>query len=443
MRKRLNPQSSRKEKESRLNRSETDLPPEKPLQKSPKTDQNPEKPQKINKKVPENPQPLRKILIILSIVLFLIGAILGALLYFFLYLPSKPISHLELKKPAEEETEEIYSILTGEKISDEKENSSPTYCVQIPNGLDGARSQSGLNEASIVFEAIAEYGITRFAAIYQNPTSIIGPLRSLRIYYLNWDHPFDCTIVHAGGSGDALAALATGGYRDLTENYSYMWRTNANSVQNRLWNNLWTSSANLETWATDRGLTSSNPTSFERKSPSDSEKSRILTLSTNPLDIDVSTDTSVSALAPKISHITFDLSGYPSFNPVYDYDPSTNSYKRSYASGEPHISYNCPATLGEATPELSCESSQISPKVVIALIVEEGKAADNYHEDISVIGSGRAYIFENGDYIDAIWKKPTKESQITFRSASGEKIPLAPGTTWLTAVPAYGSVSYE
>ena len=70
-------------------------------------------------------------------------------------------------------------------------NEQPIYCIQIPNGLDGARPQVGLHRASIVFEAIAEVGITRFAAIFKNPVGAqaIGPIRSLRLYHLEWDTP--------------------------------------------------------------------------------------------------------------------------------------------------------------------------------------------------------------------------------------------------------------
>ncbi len=103
-----------------------------------------------------------------------------------------------------ENKEKTYSDLTGEPLADTTLRTAPAYCIQTPNGTDGARPQAGLNEAGVIFEAIAESGITRFAAIYQNPSAaVIGPIRSLRIYYLEWDTPFDCTIVHAGGSGDA------------------------------------------------------------------------------------------------------------------------------------------------------------------------------------------------------------------------------------------------
>jgi len=155
-----------------------------------------------------------------------------------------------------------YSNLTGLEIKDEAAKSAPTYCIQVPNGTDGARPQAGLDEAGVIFEAIAEAGITRFAAIYQNPKSaVIGPIRSLRLYYLQWDTPFDCTIVHAGGADDALAAVRDGGYKDLTENYSYMYRENSGG---RLWNNLFTTGALLAQMNADRGYGGSNVKGFTR-----------------------------------------------------------------------------------------------------------------------------------------------------------------------------------
>ena len=87
---------------------------------------------------------------------------------------------------------------------------------------------------------------------------MIGPIRSLRLYYLQWDTPFDCTIVHAGGADDAIAAVRSGGYKDLTENYAYMYR----GGNNRLWNNLFTTSQHLTQVSADWGYGSSNVNGF-------------------------------------------------------------------------------------------------------------------------------------------------------------------------------------
>ena len=60
---------------------------------------------------------------------------------------------------------------------------------------------------------------------------------------------------------------------------------------------------------------------------------------------------------------------------------------------------------------------------------------DGYRESIDVIGSGQAYIFEDGSGKEVTWSKPTKAAQITFTDASGNDVPLARGQTWITAVP--------
>ncbi len=344
----------------------------------------------------------------------------------------------------EKDKEHYYSIIDGTEIDDESLNSAPVFCVQVPNGTDGARPQAGLNEARVIFEAVAEAGITRFAAIFQNPTSAIGPVRSLRVYYLEWDTPFDCTIVHAGGPGDAAAALRIGGYKDLNESYVYMWRSNTNAVLHRAWNNLFTSGSRLKSFANDNGYTTSSPTSFSRYTPKEAIEERIKTQASSPLDIDTASNGSVANFSPSVTSINIKYGYAPNFNPHYDYDTTTNTYKRSYESGVEQLIYNCPEDSGELTPETACgEPTVASPSVVIAMIVQEGRASDNYHESIKTTGSGKAYIFQNGEAIEGTWEKPSVDSQITFKDGGGNIIKLIPGQTWISAVPSYGAVEYN
>lgn len=335
----------------------------------------------------------------------------------------------------------IYSKLTGEPLASNELVTAPAYCIQTPNGMDGARPQAGLNQAGVVFEAIAEAGITRFAAIYQNPTSaIIGPIRSLRMYYLEWDTPFDCTIVHAGGAPDAIAAVSNGSYKDLTENYSYMYRGTYGS---RRWNNLFTTSALLAKMSADRGYNSSDIKGFSRMTPSESLKSRVDSLVEEKLTIYEPSSGKTSNLSAKTSDIAINFGGLVNFNVRYNYDPASNTYLRSYASGTAHDIYICPDDdLGEKNPEDNCTLKQLAPSVVVAMMVSEKKASDNYHENITVVGSGDAYIFQNGSAISGTWKKSSDAEQIRFYNKDGSEIALAPGQTFVEAVPQYGSVEY-
>ncbi len=341
---------------------------------------------------------------------------------------------------ADVEDKAIYSSLTGEALADGTLKNAPVYCIQTPNGTDGARPQAGLNQAGVIFEAIAEAGITRFAAIYQNPTSsIVGPIRSLRIYYLQWDTPFDCTIVHAGGSGDALAAVSHG-YKNLDENYSYMYR---GTVGSRLWNNLFTTAGNLRRFSDDNGYTTSEVKGFNRITPIENNRARIDALAVEKLNITRPTTNNTSELKPAVTDIALRLGGWSDFNVKYQYDSNSNKYFRSYESGMPHEVYDCTEGDGNGqNPESSCTLTQMAPSVVIAMIVSERRAADNYHEDIDVIGMGDVYIFQNGIALRGTWKKDSADAQIQFFDPEGKEIPLAPGQTFITAVPNYGSVDF-
>lgn len=334
-----------------------------------------------------------------------------------------------------------YSALTGDALMDGASVNAPAYCIQTPNGMDGARPQAGLNEAGVIFEAIAEAGITRFAAIYQNPSSaVIGPIRSLRIYYLEWDTPFDCTIVHAGGAYDALMAVRSGGYRDLSEDYAYMYR---GTYGGRLWNNLFTTASYLKQFSEDYSYNESNINGFSRMTPEESERARIDASAVEKLNIIKSTDSDVSELTVEVSNVAINFGGFASFNVRYAYDVDTNTYYRSYESGDAHEVYACDAVdLGEKNPENVCTLTQMNPAVVVAMVVQEGKASDNYHEDIVTIGTGDAYIFQNGTVIEGSWSKSAINEQIKFFDEEGKEVALAPGQTFVSAVPAYGSIEY-
>ncbi len=382
---------------------------------------------------------------IIFLILGIFGVICGVVMFVIPFVvPKEALPDLTFPTiPSQVSAAGVYSNLTGLELASEAEKTTPAFCVQTPNGLDGARPQVGINQAGVVFEAIAESGITRFAAIYQNPTSaVIGPIRSLRLYYLQWDTPFDCTIVHAGGADDAIAAVRAGGYKDLSENYYFIYPGNYPNYY-RMSNNLFTTGAYLMQFNADYGYGGSNVNGFKRMTPAESAHTRIDNSVAEKLVITEPTTADVSALAPKVATIGVRFGGVATYNVNYNYNADTNSYDRGYESGEPHMIYDCPAeNLGEVTPESACTLKQLSPSVVAVIVVDERRASDNYHEDITTVGSGSAYIFQNGDAIAGTWTKSSVDSQIVFTDANGKEILLAPGQTFVEAVPTYGSVEY-
>src|SRR3972149_710409 len=85
--------------------------------------------------------------------------------------------------------------------------------VMFDNFVD-ARPQVGLEKADLVFEVVAEGGITRFLGVFwRGGPGRVVPVRSARVYYLDWAAELDAVYVHWGsakssGAADVPSAIA-------------------------------------------------------------------------------------------------------------------------------------------------------------------------------------------------------------------------------------------
>jgi hypothetical protein len=106
---------------------------------------------------------------------------------------------------------EYFNALTGEKIEDDSLNQQRPYAAMI-NNISVAQPQCGISQADIIYEVLAEGGITRMMGIFSDISSVekLGSMRSIRPYYIDIGLSYDAIIVHAGGSDDAYAELNTG-----------------------------------------------------------------------------------------------------------------------------------------------------------------------------------------------------------------------------------------
>jgi hypothetical protein len=311
-----------------------------------------------------------------------------------------PVTHAAktVVKKAPPKPTTVASTLSGLQV-DPSINQKPVTGVMIENSIQ-ARPQSGLGQAGVVFEAIAEGGITRFLALFQDtsPTDV-GPIRSARPYYAQWALGFDAGYAHVGGSPEALANIKAWGVKDLDQFHaggSYH-RISSRPAPH----NVYTSIDVLNQLEASRGYTSSTFTGFARKKEAPSKQ-------------------------PTAKSINFSISG-PIYSVHYDYNPTSNNYLRS-EGGSAHIDAGT--------------NTQISPKVVIALVIPYSLESDGYHSSYAAIGSGPAYVFQDGTVTIGQWSKPDNTSQIIFTDGSGQPLGLNPGQTWLTAVSAATKVTY-
>ena len=303
------------------------------------------------------------------------------------------------KKPA---PTKYYSALTGVQVANEAAIKQPVTGVMIENS-PAARPQSGLKRAGVIYEAVAEGGITRFMALYQGEKpGIIGPVRSLRLYYLSWAAGYQASIAHVGGSANALAQVRNGGYRNLDQFFhggSY-WRATDRHAPH----NVYTSGEKLDQLNTAKGYTISEFTSFQRANEKPAQEPNATSIS-----------------------ISFSSALYST---SYSYDAASNSYIRSLA-GAAHVDR---------------EEGQIAPKAVVALEVAAEARAHNSdgYEDIVTTGSGKAHVFQNGTVTEAVWSKTDINSPLKLQTAEGKDLPLNRGQTWIAAItPGRGSVTWQ
>ncbi|MGZ6004691.1 MAG: DUF3048 domain-containing protein [Candidatus Saccharimonadales bacterium] len=282
------------------------------------------------------------------------------------------------------------SHLTG-LLVDPKLNLRAVTGVMIENSPD-ARPQSGLTDAGVVVEAIAEGGITRFLALYQEAQpQYIGPVRSVRPYYLDFALAFNASVAHVGGSPEALGQVRGLKVRDLDE------FANAGAYQRITQryapHNVYTSFKKLDALNKAKGYNGSTFTSFPRKKEQPSK-------------------------TPTATAIGMAISGYY-YNTRYDYKAKYNCYLRS-EGGAKHIDEK--------------SKKQICPKVLIGLVMDYSIESDGKHSQYRTIGSGTAFVFQDGIVVKGKWHKSSRSAQIKFTDTTGKTIRLNPGQTWITLV---------
>jgi len=309
-----------------------------------------------------------------------------------------------VKKRTPPKPKPIYSDLSGLQITDPSLNKKPVTAVMVENSTD-ARPQSGLSQAGVVFEAQAEGGVTRFMALYQDTApNNVGPIRSARPYYIQWALGFDAAYAHVGGSPDALKDITSWGVQDMNQ---FAYGGSYHRISSRPSpHNVYTGIDTLNQLETAKNY-SSTFTGFPRA------------------------DKPAPLAQPTASSISLSVSG-PLYNPHFDYDTASGTYKRS-TNGKPDTDANT--------------GQQLSPTVVISIVVPLSRgaldASGAYYSNYNVLGSGTAYVFQNGGVTKGQWHKADNATQITFTDASGNAIPLNRGQTWITAVSSAGQVGYK
>ena len=276
--------------------------------------------------------------------------------------------------------------------------------VMVDDQFD-ARPQSGLSGADVVWQAPAEGGIPRYMAFFQsgNPPAV-GPVRSSRLYFISWASEWRPLYVHAGGSPQAKALLASakgrGSYVYNADEFRwgggrYLWRVNTRSAPH----NVYTDGKHLRALAKRVGA---GPVADQKPAWNFAD----------PLPVEqrpTGGGLSVPYLANKVS---------------YKYDRASNTYRRS--------------VTGEKKQTDAGTKTRIAPTNVIVMAVRFAPLNDGSHKsrlEAQVTGSGKAWISTNGKTIRGTWKKPGFRGKTQFFDRNGQKVTLTRGQTFVQVVP--------
>ncbi|MGS5018550.1 DUF3048 domain-containing protein [Paenibacillus sp. JJ1683] len=271
------------------------------------------------------------------------------------------------------------------------------------NNAPAARPQAGLSQADMVYEVLAEGGITRLVAFFQSHGGDvkIGPVRSIRPYLIELGETYGALPIHAGGSTDAYAILQQQRKEHLDEISNggvYFWR----SKDRRPPHNLYTDVSRLRKGSDSKGYAKQTEVPVYRY------------LKTGETPVMV--DESGASL-----HIRFLLKSY---RVSYTYDPADQRYKR-FVNEKSHLDQN--------------NNQQLSAANVIVMSTRHRTLDDVGRLSVELDGSGEAMVFQQGKLIRAEWQHISGDA-IRFMK-NGVEIPLTPGTSYIHVVPADTSLA--
>jgi len=313
--------------------------------------------------------------------------------------------------------------------------------VMIENHTE-ARPQSGLSSADVVYEAVAEGGITRFLAIfYCQDAPFIGPVRSARIHFMKmlreygeyplYAHVGGANCDETSGSGcangakaDALGLITKLGwssYNDMNQfavPFPYYWRDYERLPNVATEHTVYSSTAKLWDYAkTNRKLTNVDSDGVVWDKTFESWK---FADDAQPTD---------RGTTNKIQ-LGFWASFANDFSVIWNYDSAKNTYAR-VNGGKPHLDKNT--------------GKQLEAKNVIVVFAKESPANDGYdggHILYALEGEGDALVFQNGKAITATWKKADSESRMKWYDEKDKEISIVRGKVFVEILPIGNKVTY-
>jgi len=323
--------------------------------------------------------------------------------------PSEETTAAETEESEEQEViaqTGFFDPLTGLPTTEELASKRPV-AIMI-NNYSKALPQLGIRYADVLYECLAEGGITRLVMLktdYEN-LPVIGSVRSSRDYYIDFAQNHNAIYVHAGGSSYAYSAIKERGINNLDGVNMYLpttfYRDNDRIYANGYEHSLMTTGEGIVDGINYKNYDTVQPEGFE-----------------GPFEfVEYGTENELSD-GMDAKHIVITYTG--SQFPQYIYNPETKTYLRYQFKGEKHID-------GETGEQLEFTNLIILVCKHTNLNDEAGRIA------VGTTGSGAGYYITHGKYIPITWEKADAATPVTLKDTLGNEIELNCGKTMINVI---------
>ncbi len=337
-------------------------------------------------------------------VVVLAGAAVGGYLYW-----SQPVAEVptNTNEPVNTNVAEELAprILDGVEVTAAETN--PALAAVMIENMSASRPPSGIDRAKVVYEALAEGGITRFLAMFATTDmpKEIGPVRSARPYFVDWASEYNAPLyIHAGGSPQALDLLRQSkttvvDFNQFTKS-PYFWRDRKRYAPH----NLYTSGQSINQALTQ--VAKNTKSTFTGWAYAD--------------------ESEFADRPATVKDIVINFSSL-SYRVTYTYNREDNVYARKNGN-EAHVTRDGVA--------LSAKN------VIVQYVPTTLYPNEKQRLKMATVGQGKALIFHDGVTIVGTWKKEATTNRTQFYDADGAVVTLTRGTTWVEVVPTDRSVTY-
>lgn len=286
--------------------------------------------------------------------------------------------------------ESAESLVNGLEVENANLLDRRVLAVKIDNHPN-ARPHSGIDEADMVIEMLVE-GVTRFITIWhESDSDYLGPNRSGR--------PTDSEVLPAfneptftisGAQGWVQNMITGNGVSLIKELSEGTFRISGRSAPH----NLYVDTFTLRETADERGYPDVPPDGPIWEF--------------GPMPADAAPASSVN--------IRFSGNGV-----VWDWDETEGLWLRTIQGRESMVR------------DQEGNETRLGVPVMVALYVEQ--YSNNGLPSSHTLGSGEAYVFADGKYVQGTWEREEMTDWFTLTDAEGNVIAVPPGQVWVSLVP--------